>query len=227
MVANPLQGTLRLQGQTPTVVGQQSSTRTPLAGTLRLVGQQPVLTETAHQYAVPLQGTLRLTGQQPTVSTVAAATAGPLAGTLRVEGQRPTVTVSTTVTRLRETPAGRARRVRRYILEIDGQEFVVHSAAEAQALLERARALASEAAQALAERSAGRAILRARVVGKAPQIELRPPTVTGPPELSAEVLAARAAIEQIYRDAAMLAEIRLLMAYMAERDEEEVLLLAM
>jgi hypothetical protein len=132
----------------------------------------------------------------------------------------------TAVSAYRETPAGRGRRRRRrYIVEVDGREFATDSAAEAVALLERAAELARVAAEKAAEAQVERQLPRARITGRANPVTLTPPTVAGPPELAPELERARARIDAAYAQAALEAELALLLKLQQERDDEETLLL--
>ena len=117
----------------------------------------------------------------------------------------------------RETPAGRRRK--RYYVEIDGQEFQVANPTEALALLDRAKALAQQVAPETAEKVVAKAIRKAQ----APKVAA--PEIKASPEIAKAVEPAKQDIERIYRDAAMAAEIRLLMELRAEQDDEEALLL--
>ncbi len=121
------------------------------------------------------------------------------------------------VERYTETPAGRRRK--RYYVEIDGQEFQVANPTEALALLDRAKALAQRVAPQTAEQVVAKAIRKAQ----APAVKT--PEIKASPELAEVVAKPRQDIERIYRDAALAAEIRLLMELRAEQDDEEALLL--
>jgi hypothetical protein len=118
------------------------------------------------------------------------------------------------------TPAGR----KRYFVEIDDQTFEVRDAQHAIALLERAREVAARHAQELA----AKAVQTTRKVGKKP-IPLPTPRIASPnPELRQAVQRARKAINQVYRETALDAELALLLARrLADEDEEEALLLLM
>jgi hypothetical protein len=120
------------------------------------------------------------------------------------------------------TPAGR-RTKRRYYVEIDGQPFEVHNAAEAQQLLDRARALAEQAAEAKAKKVEAKA---ARASKPRP-IRIQPPKITASPELELDLAPIRRDIARIYDSAAALAELRVLLQRALEEDEEETLLLLM
>lgn len=119
-----------------------------------------------------------------------------------------------------QTPAGRKRR---YYVEIDGERFEVENASEAQTLLERARALAERAAESAAEKAAE----KQRPRNKIRPVRVLAPRVTASPELRLDLAPLRADLKRIYRDAAVAAEMRLLLAKAAQDDEEEALLLLM
>ncbi len=124
------------------------------------------------------------------------------------------------------TGAGRpSRRRRRYVVEIDGQMFEAQSVEHAQAILDRARELAQTAAEEVAAEVVP--VKAVRKVGKKP-IALPTPTISSPdPELADAVRAARVAINETYRRAALEAELAYWMARQADEDEEEALLLLM
>lgn len=120
------------------------------------------------------------------------------------------------------TPAGSTKR-KRYFVEIDGQNFEVDSPSHAQALLERARDMAARHAQELAQTT----VQVSRRVGKKP-IALPTPRITSDaPELKEVVREARQKINEVYRSAAIGAELALLMARAIEEEEEEAILLLM
>lgn len=123
--------------------------------------------------------------------------------------------------------AGRRKRRRRYIVEIDGKEFEFENVQQAVALLDRARETAQQAAEAQAEEVLAKVTPKATRIGKAKTIVLKPPVIEGPPELSAEIRRAKESIAQTYADAAMAAELRLLMLLKQIQDDEETLLLLM
>lgn len=121
-------------------------------------------------------------------------------------------------------PAGRASK-RRLQVEIDGQVFPVESIDQAIALLERARELALKRAEVVAEQ-----VVREKLTDKPPAnkpIRVPVPQLhTDSQELVDIVIRTRHAIARIYREQAMLAEIRLRMELqMRDEDEEDILLL--
>ena len=126
-----------------------------------------------------------------------------------------------------QTPAGKKKPSRKYVIEIDGQEFIVDSAQQAQALLDRATALAKKAAEAATEQLVTKATPKAIRLGKVKPVTLKAPKLDGPDEFVEKLRAARTEIRRIYLDAAVIAELRILMALEAEQDDEEAILLSM
>lgn len=122
-----------------------------------------------------------------------------------------------------QTPAGSSRK-RRYFLEIDGQHFAVANAAEAEQLLNQARALAERQVEKLADKAV-RKLKRKR---KIPKVAIPAPVIAAPSDLRAELAPIIADIERLYRRAAEAAEIRLHLAKLqAEEDDDEDILLLM
>lgn len=118
---------------------------------------------------------------------------------------------------------GRSRRkTRRYFVEIDGQNFPVSSAEEAQVLLTAAKeALSEQIEQPVAKAKQGRLPVnkpRIRVTG------LPGPELT---EIVQAIAGIRDEIGQMYRDAARTAEIAYLIGQKRRKDDEEALLLLM
>lgn len=122
-----------------------------------------------------------------------------------------------------QTPAGRSRR-RKYIVEVDGQEFVFDDPNQALALLNKAEKLASVQAERQAAQAESAALPKAIRLGKADPVTLKQPAISGSDSLSDAVTASRERIRKVYEDAALAAELRLLMALQAEQDDEEALL---
>jgi len=123
------------------------------------------------------------------------------------------------------TPATGRSRGPRFYVEIDGQHFTVDSIAEAEELLQQARALAERQAEQLSEKTVKR-LRKKKVV---PEVKLDPPVVTASPELRFELAPIISDINRLYKQAAINAEIRLRLAQIArqqaEDEEEEDLLL--
>lgn len=122
-----------------------------------------------------------------------------------------------------DTGAGKSKRRHRYFVEIDGQQFEVRGAAEAQQLLERAKALAERAAETKAKKVEAKA---ARAQKPRP-VRLEVPKITASPELGLDLAPIRRDIARIYDNAAALAELRVLLQRAMEEDEEEAILLLM
>ena len=233
-VAVPL-GTLTLTGFAPSVrLG--INVAVPL-GTLALSGFAPTVL-TPRLVAIPL-GTLTLTGFAPDVfyqpSQAHAVNALLLPGGL-VDSDEfllipgiGLISFETGVAEVesRVTPAGKKLRRRKYVVEIDGQDFEVESEQQAYALLDRAKTLAKKAAEAKASEVIEKVKPRAIRTRKAGRITLKAPDIGGPQELSAEILKAQAEIRQIYLDAAIVAELQLLLMLQQINDDEEALLLLM
>lgn len=118
-----------------------------------------------------------------------------------------------------QQPAGRPRRKRRYIVEIDGQEFEAESPAHAQAILERARELADKAAQSQADAVVARVTRKVRSLGKVRPVALKAPEIRTDAPIDLEPILAD--LRAIYAQAAREAEIRLMMERQAAMDDEE------
>lgn len=115
------------------------------------------------------------------------------------------------------------RRRRRLYLDIDGQQFEVESAEHAQALLDRAKALAREVAPQRAETRLTAHLVHSPT--QRPKIE-KPRITSSSPELQEVIRNARDSLARIYSSAYLEAEIKLrLHAQMAEDDEDDLLLL--
>lgn len=115
-----------------------------------------------------------------------------------------------------QTPAGRARRRKRYEVEIDGRVFEVDGPEHALALLDQAKELARQQAPLIAER-----IAEKRVRTNKPVHTPAPAITTSDVELREIVAQARKAIVDVYRMAAVEAEIRLRMEKQRRDDEDE------
>ncbi len=123
--------------------------------------------------------------------------------------------------------AGRKRR--KYLIEIDGEQFVVNSEYEAQALIEQVNALAKQEAQAVAKTALNKARKVKRKTGVMPTLEIAVPEIRvleGDDDLSALIAAGQQALDEIYLRAAQAAEIAWLAHRAAyEQDEEDVVIL--
>jgi hypothetical protein len=138
----------------------------------------------------------------------------PAAGTEQIEGSVVFVTLS-----LGEEPvstnkgAGRPRRRRRLLVEIDGRDFEVSSADEAIALLKKART----AAETIIE--------KARTTPTRVNRGVQRPRISTPdPELKQVVAQARKEITSLYNAHSRELEIRALMMKREEEEEEEAIL---
>ena len=130
----------------------------------------------------------------------------------------------------------RERQRRRIVVEIDGEEFVVQSEAEARALLAQTQALAQQQATIAAKAALNRARKLRRKTGglrlptmevAIPEIRVRAPEAN--PDIAAMFVASQRAIDETYLRAAQALE----MAYLAKReyllgvDDDEVMTVLM
>jgi hypothetical protein len=128
----------------------------------------------------------------------------------------------------RNVGAGRARKPqRRRVIEVDGQDVIVGSTEEAQALFDHLRERATKAAAVAVDRAAKATRRPARKVLADARNSLRPPVVTAPPDLAEMAAQALGDIRSTYRDAMASVEIAALLArrQREEEDDEDVLLL--
>lgn len=123
-------------------------------------------------------------------------------------------------------PAGRPRKQRRFVVEVDGQDFLVANEAEAVQLLELAEQAAKERAQEAIDRASKAEKRPVRKVIADARKATKPPVIVAQqfPELVSKT---RAAIEEIQREALQSIEILALIRKreQEEQDDEEVLLL--
>lgn len=141
----------------------------------------------------------------------------PTAGSEAAEGSTVTITVSLgPEPESTQKPAGRPRRHRRFLVEIDGQDFEVSGPQEAQALLDRAKAVATKAIEKASKAPT-------RIAPGRPGIP-RPVIRTASPELRAVVQRASREISSLYDNAVRDLEIAALMAKRFEDEEEEALI---
>lgn len=185
------------------ITGTPSLAQIQAAGTLTS-GQSPI-TGTPALAQIAVTGTLVLTlpiTGTPSIGQILAS--GSLTGPAAVS-------VS--------TGAGRSRRRRRYVIEIDGQMFEVADSLEAEYLLRQARELAERKANIEVKRQVQK-IRRRRKTDTAIRIEL-PEIRTTVPDLKPLVAKYRAEIEAIYRQAAEDAELRVLLRRKLRAEDEE------
>lgn len=112
--------------------------------------------------------------------------------------------------------AGRRKRRKRYLVEIDGQDFEVSSLGEAEALLDRAKEVAAKAIEKASQAPT-------RIAPGRPGIS-RPVIRTAAPELRAAIQRASQEIGALYDSARRDLEIAALMAKQIEDEEEEALI---
>lgn len=120
------------------------------------------------------------------------------------------------------TAAGKGKR--RYVIEIDGQDFIVADQQQAVELLQRARAIAEQAA----ERKAVNVEKRLRKRAVVPAVSLEAPSINVPFELREATASIVADIERLYERASIEMELRLLLLKQQEMDDddEDVVLLS-
>lgn len=176
-------------------------------------------------------GTTTVTGTSATTNAADTATAsgaaGTVTGTAAVTNADDTASASgVSGTPRTATGAGRSRRRRPHVVEIDGHDFVVGSAEEAEALLESARQEAEEVARKAVERASKVKNRPVRKVIADARKALAPPEIRAP---GIEDYAAQVTqhIEALYADALRTIEIAALIAKREREDEddEDVLLL--
>jgi hypothetical protein len=218
--AEPAKYSATVTGYAPSLLSDGQ----PDVGAGTFSGYTPTRVQTENHWATPDTGSGAFEGYS--VDLLQPGSVIPDAGSGVFEGYAPSLVETEPEAGYSETPAGRGGgRRRRYTVEIDGQEFVVGSVAEAIALLDRAAALAETAAAKSAEQVVEDALRKARRIGKVSGVTLKPPTIRVAPELRDALSASQRAIEQAYKDAAIAAEIQALLAFEAEMDDEDILLL--
>jgi hypothetical protein len=119
--------------------------------------------------------------------------------------------------------AGRASksssRRNRYFVEIDGETFEVSGPDHARALLDRAAEMAQQVAAEVATQVVPQ---RRKSAASTKPVALPTPRISSPnPELANEIRQARIAINEIYRKAAINAELALLMALQRQREQDD------
>jgi hypothetical protein len=127
----------------------------------------------------------------------------------------------------RQTGAGKAKKRRRQVVEIDGEVFSVSSAEEAQTILDRAK----EQAQEIASQAVQRAVAATkRPVGKVlsdAKHTLLVPSIEVGEDLQPYALQIRNDIRELYESTLRTIEVAALLAkrQREEEDDEDVLLL--
>jgi hypothetical protein len=229
---------LTLTGHAPTVTTQ--IVVSPDVAALAITGHAPslsVVSDTTVQTGV---GALAIAGHAPTVSILLNVLPG--VGQIIIEGHAPTVTGGTpsvVATRQEAGGIGKARkpstrRRKPILINVDGEEFVVSSEAEAVDLIEKAREVAEANARAQSATILEKRKLKAARDGKLNTTPLRldEPSITVTPAQDgyidkAWVAAVDAqineAISKAYESAARDAETQLLLAQRIMVDEEDAL----
>lgn len=207
-----------------------SALTTDASGTLDITGEASL---TLAALTTTASGTLDISGSSAiTLDALTTDAAGEALGS--IEGSASITLDDLTVSAFqtepivsRVTPAGRPSRRRRYVVEIDGEDFEVESVEHARALLDQARELAAQQAAEVAAREVPKRAQAARRVGRTKPVPLATPTIRSPdPELAEAISAARRAINEIYRQASIDAELALrLRQRMADEDEDEAVTL--
>lgn len=129
-----------------------------------------------------------------------------------------------------QTGAGKSKRTSRkkaFVVEVDGEDFIVNSEAEAQNLLDKVRETAAENAAEVTQRAAAAATKPKRKVLADARKALETPSIRVPQEFASAAADTLAAIESIYREAMQAVEIGYMMRKLADEQEEEDLLLLM
>jgi hypothetical protein len=154
-----------------------------------------------------------LTAYSSTIPVGEVISQNPAAGTLVAPGSTVTITVSLGVEPVveRSAAAGSNKRRRKYFVQIDGQDFEVRDEKHAREVLQHAVALADRAAEKQLHAKPARAAKVKPVKLPVPEIRTNAPIDLAPYQ---------EAIERAYRNAAVAAELRLLLEAQ-DRDDEE------
>jgi hypothetical protein len=200
--------------------------------TIALAGSQAAsaagtITPTAADVTVALSGQAATSAAGTLVqsSTVAllGAVAPATAGALTASGGDPIVVTG-------NTGAGRSRKRRARVVEIDGVDHIVNSAQEAQSLLDHAQAQAEVAAETAIARASKTSVRKplGKVMREARKT-LSVPEVTAPAEFQGMLDAMLHNVQQRYSEAAQTIEIAALLrkAQQNEQDDEDILMMAL
>jgi hypothetical protein len=252
VTVTPDVATLTLTGFAPTILTAQ--TVSPGLASLTITGFEPTVnvgftvapgaadltlttfapTITTAQIVTPGLADLALTGFEPSIVVEGGdAVVRPGYASLVLESFAPTI-LGGEVAVAAEQPAGggRSRKSRRkYAVEIDGEEFLVESVAEAESLLRQAEEIAAEKAAKQVERAATQKKSRRAVVKDArralplPQVRVvGSDTDATAAAIESALRASMQRIEEQYKSAIRSVEIAALMRMQAEQDEEEALI---
>jgi len=250
-------GSLVLTGNAPTVSqGAGPSVITPSSGALFLTGNSPTVTVAPVLISAGL-GSLILTGNAPTISTggeVARVTWAQIQVPQSLELARVTwaqiqVPATNEIARVtwaqilvpeavaqqvRDQGAGKkkhGRKRRKFVVRLDGQDFLVASESDAEQLLATVRIAADEAARAEAARIREKRLHKHR---KGSQLNTTPIRLDTPratirrgdrfaSEANQFLASLQSEIDSIYRQARILIEMQLLLRKQWEIDEDEAL----
>ena len=142
----PTAGSVAITGYAPTVNTSGSAQITPSVGSVTIAGYEPI---TNLGTVVP-SGSIALSGYSPSVVQSILITPG--SGSISITGYAPTITGIAIVSATPSVGAGKATRDRsvkrqKFVARIDGEDFVVNSPSEAEALINQAREKAAELAR--------------------------------------------------------------------------------
>ena len=200
--------------------------------TIALAGSQATSAAGTVTYSSGADLTVALSGQSATsatgtlVNSASIALAGTLAsssaGTLTASGGAEVVVTT-------QTPAGRParKRTRNYVVEIDGEDHIVGSVAEARALLDTVQEEAAQVAAVAVERAAKATKKPIRKVLHDARKALQVPQITAPKALAPITEQALTGVQSLYDSTMRDIEIAALFrrAQAQEDDDEDVLML--
>lgn len=187
-----------------------------------------ILTPTQNDVTVALTGSVAVSsagtlGVSVSVALLGAS-AATSAGTLTPSGGDGAAVPSTA-----PTAAGRParKRQRNYVVEIDGEDHIVGSVAEARALLDKMQEEAEQVAAVAIERASKATTKPIRKVLHDARKALQVPQITAPKLLDVLAKSALTSVESIYASTMRDIEIAALLrrAQIAEEDDEDVLML--
>ncbi len=211
-----LTGQIVLTGVSPTL--KRDYTIETLAGSLSISGQAPTLTR---DYTVEtLTGELVIAGYVPQALEGGSWNITPGSGQIVLAGYVPEVVNSGDPLPSKQTGGGKKRRryQKPYVVEIDGEDFVVSTPSQAERLLEQAQEAAKELLVDVRLQTKDQPVR----TPTAPRIRVKGPVGPDLTELVAMVSDTREAIRELYV-LARNAEIGALMRKIAEDDEEDAI----
>lgn len=220
---------------TTTIVGTSATANaadtSSASGTVGSSGSTGTVSVTNANDTASASGTTTVVGNAAVTNAADTASAsgwaGVVSGTSDTTNANDTASASGSAGEARSaTGAGRSRRRRPYVVEIDGHDFVVNSEEEAAALLENAKEEAEQVARQAIERAAKVKVRPVRKVIADARKSLALPDIKAP---GLEDYAAQITqhIEELYQDALRTIEIAALIAKREREDEddEDILLL--